>query len=401
MTSFRSAIATGTDWKAVVAEVGSRLLTQSSQGQAPTASQGQAPTASQGQSPTGLGLVYATEALADHFSDIVQTLRQRTGVPHWVGCVASGVCGSTPDGAAGSTSGEYHDAAALSVLIAPWSDDEAQVLETVAKPDGLRATLADAWATSHGPVFGLVHGDPRNHLINDLVDGLPSAGDGYFMGGLSSLADTPVHVADQPTGGGLSGVLISASVPVMVTHSQGCSPVGPMHRISSGDRSIIGGLDDRPALDVLKEDIGEVLARDLGRIGGYIHVAMPVPGSDTGDYTVRNLVGIDPNGGMLAVGDEVHIGDSIMFVRRDPESARKDFEDKLNSLKDRVGDQSIKGAVFVSCVARGAAMFGEEGREVRLIHEILGDFPLTGFYANGEICGNRMYGYTGVLSVFL
>ena len=30
----------------------------------------------------------------------------------------------------------------------------------------------------------------------------------------------------------------------------------------------------------------------------------------------------------------------------------------------------------------------------------LGDVPLAGFYANGEISHNRLYGYTGVLTLF-
>ena len=31
----------------------------------------------------------------------------------------------------------------------------------------------------------------------------------------------------------------------------------------------------------------------------------------------------------------------------------------------------------------------------------LGDFPLVGFFCNGEISHNRLYGYTGVLTLFL
>lgn len=381
MTAFQSAIASGPDWKTVVADVGAQL-SECVTGDA---------------DPPGLGLIYATEAIAPHFSDVIQTLRARTGVARWAGCVGSGICGTNSEGA----SSEYHQEPAVSVLMADWDDERAHLFETVTTPDDITAAITAPWAESHAPVFGVLHGDPRNHLVNAIVTALPTAAEGYFIGGLTSLADTPVQVVGQPTGGGLSGVMLSASVPVMVTHSQGCTPVGPMRRITSGDRSIIAGLDDRPALDVLKDDVGEILARDLKRIGGYIHVAMPVPGSDTGDYTVRNLVGVDPNGGMLAVGDEIHIGDNIMFVRRDPDTARQDFEERLTALKARVGNGPIKGGVFVSCVARGAAMFGDSGREVRLIHDILGDFPLTGFYANGEICGNRMYGYTGVLSVFL
>jgi small ligand-binding sensory domain FIST len=35
-----------------------------------------------------------------------------------------------------------------------------------------------------------------------------------------------------------------------------------------------------------------------------------------------------------------------------------------------------------------------------MIHEALGDFPLTGFFANGEIHHDTLYGYTGVLTLF-
>ncbi len=38
---------------------------------------------------------------------------------------------------------------------------------------------------------------------------------------------------------------------------------------------------------------------------------------------------------------------------------------------------------------------------MRLIRDELGDLPLAGFYANGEISNNRLYGYTGVLALFL
>ena len=373
MTTFAHALATGSEWKAIIADIGAQL------------SRGD-------QSPSGLGFIYATEPLAPHFSDIVNTLRERTGVPHWVGCVGLGVCGAQ---------GEHYEEPALSVLLAPWHEDSFRIFSSVSSPDAMSSALAGLWAAERGPLFGLAHGDPQNRHLGDIVAALPSAGEGYFVGGLTSLSDGPVQVADQPTAGGLSGALLAADVPVMVTHSQGCSPVGSFHCITSCERSIIASLDDCPALDVLKEDIGEVLAKDLRRIGGYIHVAMPVSGSDTGDYTVRNLVGIDPDGGMIAVGADLEIGDTIMFVRRDPDAAQQDFSDRLTDLKKRIGGAPIRAGLFVSCVARGANMFGEAGREVGMIRYILGEFPMTGFYANGEICGNRMYGYTGVLSVFL
>ena len=59
-----------------------------------------------------------------------------------------------------------------------------------------------------------------------------------------------------------------------------------------------------------------------------------------------------------------------------------------------------KAGVYVSCVARGAALFGDPGVETALIRETLGEFPLVGFFANGEISRDRLYGHTGVLTLF-
>ena len=61
----------------------------------------------------------------------------------------------------------------------------------------------------------------------------------------------------------------------------------------------------------------------------------------------------------------------------------------------------IRGGIYVSCVARGEALFGDAGHEMALIKANLGDFPLVGFYANGEIARDTLYGYTGVLTLFI
>ena len=162
---------------------------------------------------------------------------------------------------------------------------------------------------------------------------------------------------------------------------------------------MIETIDDRPALDVFREDIGEVLARDLSKVGGYIFAALPVPGSDTGDYLVRNLIGIDPDRGLLAIGDRVQPGMQIQFARRDAETAREDLGRMIDDLKNRLPG-SPRGALYHSCLGRGRNLFGDDSAEMKLVRKLLGDVPLAGFYANGEISHNRLYGYTGVLTLF-
>ena len=116
---------------------------------------------------------------------------------------------------------------------------------------------------------------------------------------------------------------------------------------------------------------------------------------------MRNLTGIDPDQGLIAIGEYVNAGDSIMFCRRDHDSAVEDMRRMLGDLRKRAGNAPIRGGLYFSCCARGPNQFGDNSEELGLIADELGDFPLVGFFANGEISNNRLYGYTGVLTLFL
>ena len=132
-----------------------------------------------------------------------------------------------------------------------------------------------------------------------------------------------------------------------------------------------------------------------------IFAGLPVTGSDTGDYLVRTLIGIDVENELIAIGDEVEAGDRLLFCRRDAHTAVSDMNRMLDSLATRIGDRTIRGGVYISCCARGPNQFNAGAREADLIQARLGDFPLTGFFANGEINGGRLYGFTGILALFL
>ena len=57
------------------------------------------------------------------------------------------------------------------------------------------------------------------------------------------------------------------------------------------------------------------------------------------------------------------------------------------------------GTIFL-LYQRIGALYGYS-EELKLIAEQLGDFPLAGFFANGEFYPGRLYSYTGVLPLFL
>lgn len=346
-----------------------------------------------GRPPAGanLGLLYATDALAGNLDAILTFLRENTGVTDWVGTVGAGI----------SASGlEYHDRPALAVLVGALPQDSYRVFPPVC--DSLEPFLRDhgTWVDHHKPIFGIVHGDPRNHHIGEILEALAAETSVYLVGGLTAGSGDLPQVAGKVTDGGLSGVLFSPELPVVAGVSQGCTPISELRTVTQAERNVIMEIDGRPAVEVFKEDIGELLARDLRRVGGYIYVAFPIAGTDTGDYLVRNLTAIDLERGWIAVGELVAAGERLMFCRRDHEAAQKDLKRMVADVKSRAASPP-RAAVYYSCVARGPNLFGPNSEELKLIAEELGDLPLIGFYANGEISNNRLYGYTGVLALFL
>ncbi len=321
-----------------------------------------------------LGFAYASDHWASDLDDIVEFLRARTGIRRWTGATGRGVI-------AGDR--EYFAEPALVAMAAPLAPDSFAPIGAALPP---------------GMPFGIVHGDARaGDLDAAIVDS--ARADGYLVGGVV-LPDGGRIGAARNEGVTLTGVAFAPNVAVATGLSQGCSPIGPVHEVTNCSDYVVGSLDGRPALDVFKEEVGEVLARRLDRAAGYIFAALPVSGSDTGDYLVRNLLGFDEEHGIVGVGAEFQRGDRLMFCRRDRAAAVKDLDRMTAVLKKRLG-RPPRGALYVSCLARGPNLFGPNSEEVKQVQQALGPVPLIGFFANGEICHDRLYTYTGVLTLFL
>jgi small ligand-binding sensory domain FIST len=338
-----------------------------------------------------LGFVYASDPLTAALDLAVSELRRATGIADWVGTGGGGVCASGE---------EYVDEGALVVLVGRFPPDAYRLFDRLEDGRHLGADLA-AWPAQGGAGFGVVHGDPRQDTT-EAIPRLAQERKVFLVGGLSSSASGgAVQIAKRPSEGSLSGVLITPQVPVVTGISQGCSPIGPVHEVTGCRDAWITGLDGRPALEVLKEEMGELLARQLKRIGGYIHVALPVQGSDRADYLVRNLHGLNLQQQAIAVGTTLRRGDPLMFVRRDGAAAQADLRRMLGELRARTEGRPVRGALYHVCIARGPHLFGPDSAELRIIEDALGPVPLAGFFANGEIFNDRLYAYTGVLTLFL
>ena len=122
---------------------------------------------------------------------------------------------------------------------------------------------------------------------------------------------------------------------------------------------------------------------------------------------VRHIVGLDGIRRGIALADQVQPGMGLQFCQRHAAAARADLVRICTEVREELApdlaplpQRHITGAIYVSCSGRGGNHFGAPGAELQLLRHALGDVPLVGFFAGGEIAGQHLYGYTAVLTVF-
>ena len=118
-------------------------------------------------------------------------------------------------------------------------------------------------------------------------------------------------------------------------------------------------------------------------------------------------------------GDAAPEGLQLAFCQRNTEAAKRDLVRICAEIREELApeelplsatlpaggageapESGIAGAVYVSCSGRGGPHFGAPSAELQIVRRALGDVPLAGFFAGGEIARHHVYGYTGVLTVF-
>ncbi|MEC9346355.1 MAG: FIST C-terminal domain-containing protein [Pseudomonadota bacterium] len=326
-----------------------------------------------------LGFLYVSDHLAGHASDILTVLRGRTGVDDWTGTTGIGVLA---DGC------QLFDTPGLVAMLATVGPENRRLFPPTA-------------ALPFAPWFGVLHADPRTPDLPQAIAGHAGEAGGYWVGGLTATRGASPMIARGVRDGGMAGVAFSEAVAVQTGLSQGCTPIGPVHEITRGESNLVVELDGRPAFEVLRAEMGEVLVRNLSRVPGFIFAGLPVSGVDRPDYLVRDLVGFDPGHGVIAIGGEIATGERLMFCRRDAHAAATDMTRMLDDMQGRLDGRRPKAGLYYSCLGRGPNMFPEDRSEIDMIAERFGGMPLAGFFCNGEVSNGRLYTYTGVLSLFV
>ena len=378
-----------------------------------------------------LALLYITDHYAASAREILEHLSAEMPlVTDWSGTVGVGIV---------SNNVEYWDEPAMAVMLLEIPVDQYRVFSGVA-PLGLGFEAHTA----------LVHADPETVDLGELIQEMAQRTEtGYLFGGLASSRGPSVEFAVGGNGnisgqgaasgvfsGGLSGVAFGSEVAVVSRVTQGCMPVSAVHHVTQADHNLVITLDGVPALDVMLRDLAISLdqpqeALDVVRatLVGLVaaqespRAALRQTGNFGEDVLVRHIIGLDPGRRGIAVADRVAAGAQLVFCQRNVQAARADLTRICAEIREELEPQEqaletahalqasaleaaphparqMAGAIYVSCTGRGGAHFGGPSAEMQLVRRALGDVPLVGFFAAGEIAHHHLYGYTGVLTVF-
>jgi small ligand-binding sensory domain FIST len=379
------------------------------------------------QAVADLGFVFISSAFASEYSRVLPLLREKLPGVTIVGCSGGGIVGMTQRGKAREVEGEP----ALSLTLAHLPNVNVTSFYVSASDLPDLDSPPDTWteligvAVSESPSFVLLAELPR---VNDLLQGLDFAYPGAAkVGGLASSGmlgsgATGLFCDDRFYREGAVGVALSGNIVLDTIVAQGCRPIGQPYWVIEGDRNILLAMQEddgsglpsdqcatkRSPLEQL-QDLVQGLNEDDQQLAQQNHIFIGVAQNgfkqtlEPGDFLIRNLLGVDPRVGAIAIGDLIRPGQRIQFHLRDAETSAEDL-DLLLRRYVQAGQSKPIGAMMFSCLGRGEGLYGEPNFDSHLVNEYLKEMPIAGFFCNGEIGpvggSTFLHGYTSVIGIY-
>ena len=362
-----------------------------------------------GTKPLDLTIVFASSHHADHYNQLPQLVQQRLNVKHLFGCSAGGIIGGGR---------EIEQRPGVSVISArlpgvklvPFHVDNDNLPDLDASPQAWEEIVHTS--ADKNPQFLLIT-DPFTIRSENLLMGLDyafssgvkiggMASGGHQKGGNALLLDTEVYRS------GAIGLAMQGKIIIDAIVAQGCRPIGKPMRITRSHQGILLELDEKPTLEVLQELFEALSERDqqLARHSLFLGIVMDKFQEEPqlGDFLIRNIVGMDPRSGALAIGEMLQEGQLVQFHLRDAQTSAEDLTALLTRYSREPKADGTEGALLFSCQGRGIYLYGRPDHDTELFRSTIGEVPLGGFFCNGEIgpVGGTTYlhGYTSSFGIF-
>ncbi len=354
-----------------------------------------------------LGLIFIAPSLFPNAKEILELVQIEAQVPTLIGCSGASLIANDKEieAQAGMALGLYSlPGAKLDVL----HITQEQVEESTGPgywhmETGIEQT--NGWLAFVDPFT--FNCDAWLNMWNEAYAGRPT------MGGLASgeFTDqcTQLYWNNQVIEGGAIAMSVRGGVELAGVISQGCTPIGDTWTITRAEGHYIHEIGNRPAYDVLMETLNAMPQVDKQSLRGNLFIGLVVneylDEFHRGDFLVRNLIGVDPSTGTLAVGATPRVGQTMQFQRRDAKAGTEDIEALLQRATKNLGSRSVYGACLCSCNGRGQRMFGKPDHDASHVRRAFGPLGIAGFFCNGELGPvgekNFVHGYTASVALFV
>lgn len=383
--------------------------------------------------PVDLAFVFVSVAFASEYERLMPLLQNYLPTTQIVGCSGSGVVGMDDDYPA-----EIEVGSALSLMAAhlPGVKINSFYLTADDLPD--LDSPPQAWIDLIGvepaerPGFVLM-ADPFSSGTNELLQGLDFAyPEATKVGGLAGIESfskySGLFCGQSRYREGIVGVALSGEIVLEAIVAQGCRPIGELYRVSEGDRNIMIKLEldeltstkmpqtTQTPLEILQTLFLEMSEEERVLMQNALFIGVAQSGFKANltrrDFLIRNLVGVNPNNGAIAVADKIRPGMRVQFHMRDAQTSQEDLEKMLRRYRvERLENQlageqtgcSPVGALLFSCTGRGEGLYEEPNFDSDLFEKYLGPLPVGGFFCNGEIGpvggSTFLHGFTSVFGI--
>ena len=329
---------------------------------------------------------------------LLRTVREATGGVPLTGCSAEG-----------TINGEEADESGFSVVVTTISSDDLQWTNGIA-----RRLEDDARAVGQQ-----VAQDLLPHLSADTIglfvfpDGLITLTlENFFAGleeNLSTLQFLPLwgggagnnldtvgptyqYCDDEVISGGISYALLSGKAQASWAISHGLVPIGGERIVTRSKGNVIYEIDDKPAVEVLKEYLPEQALteeRDWMRYAISLALCFRAPSHmKDEEYVVRGVPALRMADGSIIVQTDVSEGTTVWFSSRDKEKMITGLDRMARQIKEQLGGEKPKLVFQFECLTRGKTMLREQEKLQllkRFRQSVDPEAPWAGFYTIGEI----------------
>ena len=359
-----------------------------------------------GSAPIHVAFLFVSAQHADRVGALSHAIRSALGPETFVGCTGEGIIAKSQEcesGAAATLFAAHLPRVVIHPLRLSFSNGQDQF--------SLQDWPESDFAGDGNPVM-MLFADPFSTPMQDVLavieERYPGARAlGGLAGGGQDLGENRLFLDDQIYSDGLVGLALSGNISVRMVISQGCRPIGDRFIVTKAEHNVIQELGGVPALHCLQTVFGQLSTNERAQAQRALHIGIAMDEQRAqftrGDFLIRNLIGADQQTGAIVIGDVVQEGQTVQFQVRDAQSADQDLHALLAST--HATESSIpRGALLFSCCGRGKGLFGVPHHDAVAVQQQLGDIPLAGFFAQGEVgpVGGRnfLHGYTASVAIF-